>query len=73
MKISVKCPELNLNWLFRGEEGGQMLNTLDLTTKTPALVNTIHTVNIGNLGDIINPLKEQLSELYSAINGRYYQ
>lgn len=26
MKISRACPELNLNWLFRGDEGGSMLN-----------------------------------------------
>lgn len=26
MKIAVKCPDLNMNWLFRGEDGGPMLN-----------------------------------------------
>lgn len=31
-KIALKCPDLNLNWLFRGEEGGPML----LEGKTPA-------------------------------------
>lgn len=62
-KISLACPELNLNWLFRGEAGGPMLNEGKEQNGTPAHfaspTNDIHNNNVviignwGELGDIV--------------------
>ena len=60
-KISNRCPELNLNWLFRGEAGGSMLNTQE--DKTVAIkpqndVHDNHQVIIANWSDLRDILKE---------------
>lgn len=73
-KISNKCPELNLNWLFRGEAGGTMLNymgseTVECPHKTPMRINDVHdnqVVFVGNwkeLGEIMgNIITKALEE-----------
>ena len=62
MKIAVKCPELNLNWLFRGE--GEMLNAPELDAQASAApginIGNIQTVNIGNWGELVEALKTSL-------------
>lgn len=63
-KIAVKCPELNLNWLFRGE--GEMLNAPKLDAQAPATsgicIGSIQTVNIGNWGELVDNLKAILGK-----------
>ena len=57
-RISVACPDLNLNWLFRGE--GPMLNGAQSETaqSTPSVsIGTIQTVNIGNWNELVELLK----------------
>ena len=58
-RIAVKCPELNMNWLFRGE--GQMLNEAPdrsgAAIKPSVEVHTIHTVNIGNWSELVELVK----------------
>jgi hypothetical protein len=59
-KIAVKCPELNLNWLFRGE--GQMLNpaTPATTEQKPTVeVHHIQTINIGNWKELVELIKDK--------------
>lgn len=61
MKISSRCPELNLNWLFRGT--GPML--IQDQPSSPATQNDIHhnrQVVIANWGD----LKDVISEVIKA-------
>ena len=61
MKISLKCPELNLNWLFRGD--GDMLVHEGPAKPTPQ--NDIHhnqQVVIANWGD----LKDVITEVIKA-------
>lgn len=61
MKISSRCPELNLNWLFRGT--GLMLIQDQSSSPTPQ--NDIHhnqQVVIANWGD----LKDVISEVIKA-------
>lgn len=61
-KIALKCPELNLNWLFRGE--GEMLNAPELDAQASAApginIGNIQTVNIGNWGELVEALKTSL-------------
>lgn len=61
MKISSRCPELNLNWLFRGT--GPML--IQDQPSSPSTQNDIHhnqQVVIANWGD----LKDVISEVIKA-------
>lgn len=54
-KISDTCPDLNLNWLFRGE--GAM--TLADSPCPPSVnIHHIQTVNIGNWDELADKLKE---------------
>ena len=63
MKISIRCPELNLNWLFRGDAGGHMLNETQKDKESPMccpsptnVIQDNNVVIIGNwseLGDIV--------------------
>lgn len=54
MKIVTAFPELNLNWLFRGE--GEML--LSKVAGVSPKKEEIHTVNIGNWDALADKLKE---------------
>jgi len=47
-KISDTCPQLNLNWLFRGEAGGAMLNG-GVPTPAAAPGRKSHPVNVENV------------------------
>ena len=60
-RISRTCPELNLNWLFRGEDGGPMLNVqAESPQNAPSVsIGTIQTVNIGNWGELVELLKQK--------------
>lgn len=66
MKISRACPELNLNWLFRGEEGGAMLNASDPAKVenssplqvSPVNVNNVQAVFITNWKDVQGIVEE---------------
>lgn len=53
-KIAFKCPELNLNWLFRGD--GEMLNDTApavIRNEGPAVnVENVQAVFVTNWGDI---------------------
>lgn len=59
MKIAIKCQDLDLNWLFRGE--GDMLlnrNSQQSQPSAPSVsIGTIQTVNIGNWGELVELLK----------------
>lgn len=60
-RIAVKCPELNLNWLFRGD--GQMLNPEPsdegATIKQPTVhIGSAQTVNIGNWSELVELVKQ---------------
>lgn len=63
-KISFKCPELNLNWLFRGEEGGAMLNTPREVEPATAPVNVenVQAVFITNWKDIQGAVEETIKK-----------
>lgn len=59
-KISYAHPDLNLNWLFRGE--GKMLNPEPSDSKAALLppaveVHKIETVNIGNWSELVELIK----------------
>lgn len=59
-KIAVACPELNLNWLFRGD--GQMVigENKEVSTHSPSVhIENAQTVNIGNWGELVELLKSQ--------------
>ena len=57
-KIAITCPELNLNWLFRGT-GNMFLEELSQQKNAPSVsIGTIQTVNIGNWGELVNLLNE---------------
>lgn len=61
MKIAIKCQDLDLNWLFRGE--GDMLlnrNSQHSQPSAPSVsIGTIQTVNIGNWGELVELLKNK--------------
>lgn len=64
-KISAACPELNLNWLFRGE--GEMIlgeSTTFPSSSSPAVqtvqIGSIQTVNIGNWDELVKLLKDKM-------------
>ena len=63
-KISDRCPELNLNWLFRGEEGGPMLNTPrpEEPTTAPVNVENVQAVFITNWKDIQSVVEETIKK-----------
>lgn len=69
MKISNKHPELNLNWLIRGEGNMTMEEPTEVKSAPAVQVNSINTVNIGNLHELIVPLQEQMNELCRTIKG----
>ena len=50
MRIATKCPELNLNWLFRGD--GEMLTTCRQTISPGVNVENVQAVFVTNWGDI---------------------
>lgn len=58
-KIADACPELNMNWLIRGD--GEML--LPKKNESPAAIlpsvqiHSAQTVNIGNWGDLVELIK----------------
>lgn len=55
-RIAVKCPELDLNWLFRGEP----LRKNEHPTPAPSVsIGSIQTVNIGNWNELVRLLKEK--------------
>ena len=71
-KISNKCPELNLNWLFRGEAGGPMLNPTgeDIIEqpidKASLKINDVHdnqVVMIGNWEELSNIMESVISKV----------
>lgn len=62
IKISSACPDLNLNWLFRGDEGGAMLLGEDTNTKD-VMPLAIH----GNGSGVITNDKELMSKFLSII------
>lgn len=55
MRIATACPELDLNWLFRGEPAGE--KTISATPSVS--IGSIQTVNIGNWGDLVELLKQK--------------
>lgn len=59
-KIASACPELNLNWLFRGDEGGQMLNQNSVTQQEPC--ESSNGVYIINVNDIKTAMIEAIRE-----------
>lgn len=60
-RIAVKCPELNLNWLFRGEGDMLISETRTKPNKTTPTVEVHHiqTVNIGNWQELVELIKEK--------------
>ena len=59
IRIAQTCPELNLNWLFRGE--GQMTLDAPAPPSSPAVqIGSIQTVNIGNWGELIELRKDKM-------------
>lgn len=61
-RISNRCPELNLNWLFRGEDGGPMLNATkeQEVSTTPLNVENVQAVFITNWKDIQGVVEETI-------------
>jgi len=60
LKIASTHPDLNLNWLFRGE--GQMLNPAAPATteqKPTVEVHHIQTINIGNWKELVELIKDK--------------
>ena len=55
MKIITAFPDLNLNWLFRGEDGGPMLLSSANTENT-------YSININNWGELVNQLKDIIKQ-----------
>lgn len=61
-RIAVTCPELNLNWLFRGD--GEMILGEPTPTPPPSpavQIGTIQTVNIGNWDELVKLLKDKMA------------
>ena len=60
-KISTACPELNLNWLFRGEGEMVLVEPAPAPPPSPAVsIGTIQTVNIGNWEELVKLLKDKI-------------
>lgn len=55
-KISDTCPDLNLNWLFRGEGA---MTLADSPCLPPVHINNIQTINIGNWGELVELLNKK--------------
>ena len=61
-RIAVKCPELNLNWLFTGE--GEMLNSAPtvktgVATTSGPLIQNVFVTNFADLKDVmVEAIKE---------------
>lgn len=61
-KIAFTCPELNLNWLFRGE--GEMLNSAptvktEVATTSGPLIQNVFVTNFADLkGVMVEAIKE---------------
>lgn len=55
MKIITTYPELNLNWLFRGDAAGSMIYSPG-TTAPAVNIENIQTVNIGNWDELVKLL-----------------
>ena len=53
MRIASACPELDLNWLFRGESTTEKT----ISASPSVLIENAQTVNIGNWGELVNLLK----------------
>lgn len=52
-RMADACPELDMNWLFRGTE-----KTISETASSPSVsIQHIHTINIGNWGELIEMIK----------------
>lgn len=69
MKIAIKCPDLNLNWLFRGD--GEM--TLDGNFQQPpspaqkVVLHDIHDNPIVNINYLQDAIKGAIKEAYREI------
>ncbi len=61
MKISSKCPELNLNWLFRGE-GSMLIGEQTITNAPQNDIHHNHQVVIANWADLKDVLTEVIKE-----------
>lgn len=62
MRIAAACPELNLNWLFRGDGSWRVTET-PVNAKSPSVtIGSIQTVNIGNWGDLVELLRENRNQ-----------
>ena len=59
-KIAAACPELNLRWLLLGE--GEMLEEPRPHPATTVNIQEVHTVNIGNWGDLANMIAELIQK-----------
>lgn len=59
-KIAVTCPELNLNWLFRGGAGGSMINEDSIKRNEPD--ESAQKVYITNMADFKNIMIEAIKE-----------
>ncbi len=65
-RISVKCPDLNLNWLFRGEDGGEMIvgkgedNAPAMVSVSPnAVIQNVFVTNFADLKSVmVDAIKE---------------
>ena len=57
-KIIETFPELNLNWLLRGDDGGAMLNTASSAGAPAVNIEHIHTINIGNWSELVDLLRK---------------
>lgn len=55
MRIAVKCPELDMNYLFRGRP----MEEKETAPPPSFSIGTIQTVNIGNWNELIDLLKER--------------
>lgn len=62
-KIADTCPELNLNWLIRGD--GKMLLTDNLSSDQSETKIDVHhnTVNIGNVSEFRDLFRDVLQEI----------
>lgn len=55
MRIAAACPELDLNWLFRGEPSEE--KTISTPPPPSVSIGHIQTVNIGNWDKLVELLK----------------
>lgn len=59
MRIASACPELNLNWLFRGD-GDMILGRREESPNPSFSIGSILTVNIGNWDELVKLLKDRV-------------